>query len=79
MFFLTLLGVATHRGFLNFYRYFIILSFVIGAMLTPPEPVSQVLMASLLAPTWRASPIRSATQNTSRPAWKPTSRFSPWT
>ena len=45
MFFLALLGLATHKGFLSFYRYFIVISFVIGALLTPPEPVSQVLMA----------------------------------
>jgi len=45
MFFMALLGVASHKGFLSFYRYFIVLSFVIAAMLTPPEPVSQILMA----------------------------------
>ena len=45
MFFLAMLGVATHKSFLSFYRYFIVISFVIGALLTPPEPVSQILMA----------------------------------
>ena len=45
MFFLALLGVADHRSFAGFFRFFIVISFVIGAMLTPPEPVSQILMA----------------------------------
>ncbi len=45
MFFLALLGVADHRSFAGFFRFFIVISFVVGAMLTPPEPVSQILMA----------------------------------
>ena len=41
--------------------------------------VSLVLMASQQGQTWRVSPIRSATQNTSRPAWTPASHSSRWT
>ena len=45
MFFLSLFDVANHRQFIQFFRYFILLAFVVGALFTPPEPVSQVLMA----------------------------------
>lgn len=45
MVFLTLLGIANHKLFLGFYRYFIVLAFILSALLTPPEPVSQILMA----------------------------------
>ena len=45
MFFMSVLGLATWRGFASFFRYFILIAFVVGAMFTPPEPVSQTLMA----------------------------------
>lgn len=45
IFFLALFGIVTHRSLLGFFRYFIVLSFVIGAILTPPDPMSQILMA----------------------------------
>jgi len=48
MFFLTFLGVADHKKFLRFFRYFVVLSFVIGALFTPPDPISQLLMAGPL-------------------------------
>jgi len=48
MFFLTFLGVADHKKFLRFFRYFVVLSFIVGAMFTPPDPVSQLLMAGPL-------------------------------
>ncbi len=45
MFFLSLLGLVKWRTFLGWGRYFIVLAFVIGAIFTPPEPLSQLLMA----------------------------------
>ena len=45
IYFLALFGVVTHKSLWKFFRYFVVLSLVIGAMLTPPDPVSQLLMA----------------------------------
>lgn len=45
MFFLSLLGVVPYGKFLRFGRYFVVLSFAIGAMFTPPDPLSQALMS----------------------------------
>lgn len=45
MFFLSLLGVVDHGKFLRFGRYFIVLSFALGALFTPPDPLSQGLMS----------------------------------
>lgn len=43
--FLSAAGVLTHRGLLRFWKISVILIFVIAAVLTPPEPVSQLMMA----------------------------------
>jgi len=45
MFFLSLLGIVSHKKFIAWGRYFIVLAFIIGAIFTPPDPLSQVLMA----------------------------------
>ena len=45
IYFLALFGVVTHKSLWKFFRYFVVLSLLIGAMLTPPDPVSQLLMA----------------------------------
>lgn len=45
IFFLALWGNATGKGLLKFWRYFVVLSFLISAILTPPDPLSQGLMA----------------------------------
>lgn len=43
--FLSGIGVLTHRHLLKYWRYAIIVAFVIGGILTPPDPVTQTLMA----------------------------------
>jgi sec-independent protein translocase protein TatC len=43
--FLTVAGLITHRHLIKFFRYFIVVAFVISAILTPPDPMSQILMA----------------------------------
>ncbi len=48
IFFLSLIGMVTHRSLWKFNRWAIILSFVLSAILTPPDPVSQVAMAGPL-------------------------------
>jgi sec-independent protein translocase protein TatC len=46
IYFLSLIGMVTHRGLWKFNRWFIVMAFVIGAVLTPtPDVVSQLLMA----------------------------------
>ncbi len=45
VYFLALFGLTTHRALWRFWRYFVVLSFVVGAILTPPDPISQFLMA----------------------------------
>lgn len=43
--FLSFAGVLSHRGLLRFWKISVIAIFVIAAVLTPPEPVSQLMMA----------------------------------
>lgn len=46
IFFLSLVGLVTHRGLWRFNRWAVVLSFIVGAILTPgPDVVSQLLMA----------------------------------
>jgi sec-independent protein translocase protein TatC len=44
-FFLTVAGIITHRHLIKFFRYFIVVAFIISAIVTPPDPLSQVLLA----------------------------------
>jgi sec-independent protein translocase protein TatC len=47
IYFLALVGLVTHRGLWKFNRWFIVLAFIIGAILTPsPDVVSQMMMAT---------------------------------
>jgi sec-independent protein translocase protein TatC len=44
-FFLSLTGLITYKGYLKFYRVFIVIAFTIGAIFTPPDVLSQILMS----------------------------------
>ncbi len=44
-FFLSLSGVITYRHLLRFFRYFVVLAFVVAAIVTPPDIISQLLLA----------------------------------
>jgi len=47
IYFLAMVGLVTHRGLWKFSRWFIVLAFTIGAILTPgPDVVSQFMMAT---------------------------------
>ena len=47
-FFLAKIGLVDDRMLKNFFRYAIILIFIISALLTPPDVISQLLMAGPL-------------------------------
>lgn len=45
--FLSMIGLVTHRGLWKFNRWFVVLAFIVGAILTPsPDVVSQIMMAT---------------------------------
>ena len=44
-FFLGRLGIISVRGMKNFRKYFMLLAFIVAAILTPPDIFSQTLMA----------------------------------
>lgn len=43
--FLSLAGIVNHRHLIRFARYFIVVAFVIAAIVTPPDIVSQLVLA----------------------------------
>ena len=44
-FFLSIAGIVNYYQLIKFFRYFIVIAFVISAVLTPPDPLSQLLLA----------------------------------
>lgn len=48
IFFLSAIGLITHKHLIKFFRYFIVVAFVISAIITPPDPLSQILLATPL-------------------------------
>lgn len=48
MLFLSALGVVTHKTLRKYRKYAILGNFIVGAILTPPDVVSQLLMAGPL-------------------------------
>jgi sec-independent protein translocase protein TatC len=43
--FLSLAGIINHRHLIRFARYFVVVAFVIAAIVTPPDVVSQLVLA----------------------------------
>ena len=43
--FLAGIGLFTHRTLIKFWRWFVVIAFVVAAMLTPPDWVTQILLA----------------------------------
>lgn len=46
--FLSVAGVINHTHLIKFARYFIVIAFVLSAVITPPDPLSQILLAGPL-------------------------------
>src|SRR4029453_2441469 len=44
-FFLAVIGVVTHKDLIKFFRYWVVIAFVISAVVTPPDPLSQIMLA----------------------------------
>ena len=66
IFFLSLVGVVTHRSLWKFNRWWIVCSFVLAAALTPPDVVSQIMMAGPLIVLYNLSIIVSWVVTTRR-------------
>lgn len=49
VFFLSVAGLITYKHMLKFFRYFLVLDFIIAAVITPPDMMSQLLLAIPLA------------------------------
>ncbi|MBK7582285.1 MAG: twin-arginine translocase subunit TatC [Myxococcales bacterium] len=45
IFFLSIAGVVTHQQLIKFFRYFIVVAFIVAAVITPPDVTSQFLLA----------------------------------
>jgi sec-independent protein translocase protein TatC len=48
LYFLARVGLVTHRGLWRFFRYWVVLSFLISAALTPPDIFTQTMMSGPL-------------------------------
>ncbi len=59
IFFLSIIGMVTHRGMWRFNRWWIVLAFTISAILTPPDVMSQLLMAGPLVVLYNISIVIS--------------------
>jgi sec-independent protein translocase protein TatC len=57
IYFLAKIGLVTHRHLIKFFRYFAVLSFLLGAALTPPDIITQVLMAVPLVVMYLAATV----------------------
>jgi sec-independent protein translocase protein TatC len=49
IFFLTAAGIVTPKQLLKFFRYFLVIDFIIAAVITPPDVLSQLMLAIPLA------------------------------
>jgi sec-independent protein translocase protein TatC len=45
IFFLSIAGIVNHVQLWKFFRYFIVIAFVVSAVITPPDVTSQILLA----------------------------------
>ncbi len=45
VFFLAVAGIVDHRHLIKFFRYFVVVAFLIAAVITPPDITSQFLLA----------------------------------
>jgi sec-independent protein translocase protein TatC len=48
-FFLSVAGLITYKHLIKFFRYFLVIDFIVAAIVTPPDVMSQLLLAIPLA------------------------------
>jgi sec-independent protein translocase protein TatC len=48
-FFLSVAGIITYKHLIKFFRYFLVIDFIVAAVITPPDVMSQLLLAIPLA------------------------------
>ena len=53
--FLAIAGIVNYRQLIHFFRYFLVIAFVVGAILTPPDVITQILLAMPLTLLYGAS------------------------
>ena len=68
-YFLALLGLVTDRTLIDFFKYAVIIIFVLAALLTPPDILTQLLMAAPLIVLYGISIliVRMVNPDTSEP------------
>jgi sec-independent protein translocase protein TatC len=49
VFFLSIAGLVNHRHLIKFFRYFLVIDVIVAAIVTPPDALSQILLALPLA------------------------------
>jgi sec-independent protein translocase protein TatC len=45
VFFLSIAGIINHTHLIKFFRVFVVIAFIIAAVITPPDPLSQLILA----------------------------------
>ena len=79
-YFLARVGLITDESLKNFFKYAVVLIFIIAAIITPPDPFSQLLMAIPLVGLYGLAIIiayfTNPAQKPKKPAKKPTHNFS---
>ena len=53
--FMATVGLVTHRGLIRFWRWAIVSAFVLGAFLTPPDYITQIMLAGSLLTLYSVS------------------------
>jgi sec-independent protein translocase protein TatC len=53
--FLGIARLVTQEQLVGFFRYFVVLALVISTLLTPPDPLSQLLLASVFCASCASS------------------------
>ena len=48
IFFLSVAGLINHTHLIKFFRYFVVIAFILSAVITPPDVISQLLLAGPL-------------------------------
>jgi sec-independent protein translocase protein TatC len=48
IFFMTIIGLVNHTQLIKFFRYYVVIAFVVSAIITPPDVLSQLLLAGPL-------------------------------